>query len=219
MNTHEIMQIVKDREREKLFLISKANGKPLFNFRETKRENRIAWVMNGVLGKIPGNVIEIGCGFGDVTCVWSKVVERYDKRVICVDPFEKSFEKSIGEEYYKDYCEPYTKAKFRATTKDCKNIVLIEECSTSKVLKDLLAEYKPFSFSFLDGIQTKDVILNDLKLMQLMEVPVICVDDMNRLTDKSQVPLGVKEFIKDDNYVLMDFITQQEAYMVRNNLI
>ena len=80
-----------------------------------------------------------------------------------------------------------------------------------------LLKYKPIIFSFVDGLQYTDSVLYDLNMMDKLNCKVICVDDYNRLTNISQVPLAIEEFIKNNkNYDVVYQNDNKEIYLVRN---
>ena len=73
------------------------------------------------------------------------------------------------------------------------------------------------TISFVDGLQYTDNVLYDLNMMDKLNCKVICVDDYNRLTNISQVPLAIEEFIKNNkNYDVVYQNDNREIYLVRN---
>jgi hypothetical protein len=54
-------------------------------------------------------------------------------------------------------------------------------------------------------------------MMDKLNCKVICVDDYNRLTNISQVPLAIDEFMKyNKNYEVIYQNNNKEVYLVRN---
>ena len=69
----------------------------------------------------------------------------------------------------------------------------------------------------MNGLQYTDNVLYDLNMMDKLKCKVICVDDYNRLTNISQVPLAIEEFIKNNkNYDVVYQNDNKEIYLVRN---
>jgi hypothetical protein len=49
-----------------------------------------------------------------------------------------------------------------------------------------------------------------------LKIPIICVDDMNRSTGISQVPLAIPEFLKNNpKYELIYETWMRECYLVK----
>jgi len=50
--------------------------------------------------------------------------------------------------------------------------------------------------------------------MASCQVPVICVDDIHRLTAESQVPLALEVFLKESKYKLIETKKLIEGYLI-----
>lgn len=150
------------------------------------------------------NCIEIGAGIGETT----KEIAKNANKVLVIDPFEHN---SGADE---SYITPYPLETFLNNTKNFTNIILHKETSLHKSTKEKIFDFKPIFFAFVDGLQYKEIVLKELEMLSLMEVDTICVDDINRLTSISEVPLAVKEFLKTNKYELVN-IGVQEGYLIK----
>lgn len=145
-----------------------------------------------------GSIIEIGCGFGDTTVLLCEIAEQYGEKVIGIDPFDHN------PEVHKSYnVYPY---EFFVGRSDIAHWIqngtfhLIRKSSNDPTVLDDLKQYGPFSCAYIDGVQTLDFVLNDLKLMDKVEVMRIGVDDYNRVTEVCQVQQGVEQFARVHRY-------------------
>ena len=160
-----------------------------------------------------GNAVEIGGGEGINTLHLLQVAQIKETTVIVVDPFEQI--PGADESYFK----PYTLERFKATINAypdlSKNMLLIDLPSQHPDVKTDLQSWMPIGFMFIDGLQDKESVLSDLLLAQQLETEIICVDDYDRLTESSQVPLAVLEFLKVTMYKMVN-IGKREIYFIRN---
>lgn len=169
-----------------------------------------------ILLKYKGNIIEIGAGIGETTIKFLKLAKKYNVKVIVIDPHELGWD-NIPE----SYGHPYQYETFLKNVQDYKEYLIHYRVSSlENGLDSKLQQHSPFIFSFVDGLQYKDAVLSDLNLMKKVNVPVICVDDYTRLTEISQVPLAVEEFMKENtNYELLSENTPQrsKAFLIKKN--
>jgi hypothetical protein len=138
-----------------------------------------------------GNIIEIGAGHGESTKKLLQIAKNYNSKVIVIDPFEDGWDE-MPETYGKPY--PYEIFKSNVSNYE-KNIVLLKKSSLEENIYDDIVNHSPISFSFVDGLQYKEAVLSDLRLMRKLNCKVICVDDYTRNTNESQVPLAIDEFL------------------------
>lgn len=173
-------------------------------------EERISEIARFVLYKIPGNIIEIGLGYGQITLPLLKVAQTFNQKVIGIDPFEKAIGKVS-----KEYIEPYPFEKFEKAVAPFDNFILYKEFSDDPTLYSKMINQLPYSFAFVDGLQFIDNVISDLNLMYRLDVKVICVDDMNRNTSWSQVPKAIELFRKDNKqYNLFYPKETKECYLI-----
>jgi len=173
--------------------------------------DRLTHVFNNLLSIEDGYCIEIGAGYGETTVKLLNSVKNF--KVIVVDPFEDGWD-NMPESYGK----PYPFFLFQNATKQFSDkIILIKKSSDDVTVIDDLSQYSPIIFSFVDGLQFVDNVLHDLNMMDKLNCKVICVDDYNRLTNISQVPLAIEQFIKNNkNYDMIYQNNNKEVYLVRN---
>ena len=138
-----------------------------------------------------GNIIEIGAGHGESTKKLLQTSQKYNSKVIVIDPFEDGWD-----EMPDTYGKPYPYEIFKANVLHYKeNMVLVKKSSLEEGVYDDIINHLPISFSFVDGLQYKEAVLSDLRLMRKLNCKVICVDDYTRNTNESQVPLAIDEFL------------------------
>lgn len=183
----------------------------LKNGEDLPHNDRLTKVFNNLLNIEDGYCIEIGAGYGETTIKLLNSVKNY--KVIVVDPFEDGWD-NMPESYGK----PYPFFLFQNATKQFSDkVILIKKSSDDLSVIDELLKYDPIIFSFVDGLQYMDNVLYDLNMMDKLNCKVICVDDYNRLTNISQVPLAIEEFIKNNkNYDVVYQNNNKEIYLVRN---
>ncbi len=172
------------------------------------RMERFDYLLDYILQLDMGNLIEVGCGSGMTTKIMLAAAKKYERKVIAIDPFESD---STMPEGYGGY--PFS--VFADNTVGYRDqLVLCRHRSLSSYSLDAINANGPIAFAFLDGLQYRTNVLNELRLCAVKNVAVICVDDINRLTDVSQVPLAVRDFMKEcDKYEFVgnDLI---EGYLV-----
>lgn len=183
----------------------------LKNGEDLPHNDRLTKVFNNLLNIEDGYCIEIGAGYGETTIKLLNSVKNY--KVIVVDPFEDGWD-NMPESYGK----PYPFFLFQNATKQFSDkVILIKKSSDDSSVINELLNYNPIIFSFVDGLQYIDNVLYDLNMMDKLNCKVICVDDYNRLTNISQVPLAIEEFIKNNkNYDVVYQNNNKEIYLVRN---
>jgi hypothetical protein len=179
--------------------------------KQLPHNDRLTQVFNNLLNIEDGYCVEIGAGYGETTVKLLNSVKNY--KIIVVDPFEDGWG-SMPESYGK----PYPFFLFQNAIKQFSDkVILIKKSSDDSSVIDELLKYKPIIFSFVDGLQYTDNVLYDLNMMDKLNCKVICVDDYNRLTNISQVPLAIEEFIKNNkNYDVVYQNDNKEIYLVRN---
>lgn len=156
-----------------------------------------------------GHIVEIGGGEGINTLRFLEASQCMVKGVIVVDPFEQI--PGADESYFK----PYSYEDFREATKQYKkSLKVIRLPSQHPEVYLKLKELLPIGFMFIDGLQDRLSVLSDLRLAEALDVEIICVDDYDRLTESSQVPRAVSDFMETTKYKFID-IGKREAYFIK----
>lgn len=159
-----------------------------------------------------GSIVEIGGGEGINTLRFLRVLEQRDcisEVVFVVDPFQQI--PGADESYFM----PYTLERFKQTVaKYLDEMIIIDLPSQDPQVRDFLSTVGLIGFMFIDGLQDQASVLSDLRMAESLGVSIICVDDYNRLTASSQVPLAVAEFTPYTKYKFIDIGTR-EAYFIK----
>lgn len=160
-----------------------------------------------------GNIIEIGGGEGINTIRFLKTARERKETVVVVDPFQQI--DGADESYF----IPYTIDKFlnnisRKSQYLADHLHLIQRPSQDPDAWLEMGTFAPIGFMFIDGLQDKESVLSDLRIAELLEAQIICIDDYDRLTDTSQVPLAVADFLNSTKYKFID-IGKREAYFIK----
>jgi len=149
----------------------------------------IEWIEKA--SKLNGDFAEIGLGVGETTI---KLL-GYNKTVLGVDPFED------GWDYMpKSYGQPYRFEDFSKRVEPYNNFKLLKNNSLSYEAEQFLSV--PLALAFVDGLQYKGAVLSDLRIVSHAEI--IIVDDFNRSSHISQVPLAIEEYLKTNKRTLID---------------
>ncbi|MGD1808728.1 class I SAM-dependent methyltransferase [Dapis sp. BLCC M126] len=138
-----------------------------FNQGSLHQHQRIARVAEYCVQIWPGDLIEIGCFIGETTKLLAEVAQKYNRRLMAVDPWELGTQNCRGGEYeaFLKNIEPY-KANVdivRLSSLDQKAISLIKN--------------RELCFAFVDGLHTYDACLSDIKTVDHCQ-GVIAVDDL-----------------------------------------
>lgn len=131
-----------------------------------------------------GDIVEIGAGYGETTIYFLAIAEKYNRKVIVIDPFE------LG---WSDMPPTYRYAYdvFEGKTSKYKDRLILHKrnslCKSSEAICS-----GTLAFAFIDGLQLKGSLLNDIRITN--HAAIICLDDMDRETDESQVRSTLNEF-------------------------
>tara|TARA_A100001515_G_scaffold74020_1_gene58851 strand:- start:3967 stop:4533 length:567 start_codon:yes stop_codon:yes gene_type:complete len=160
------------------------------------RENMDISFLSDVL-KTKGVALEIGGGEGNNTRVFCQL--PIFTGVVVVDPFELCWEDGDIDE---GYVKPYPYKKWAMTVLPflkSKRLVHIPKRSDDPTLVNNLINATPIVFAFLDGLQTEENLLHELRLMETLGVEVICLDDWGRVSDVCQVESAANKFLSESN--------------------
>lgn len=138
-----------------------------------------------------GDLAEIGAGEGNTTLILLSLAEKYGKKVLVVDPFEQGWH-----EMPESYGKGYPKSTFDNTVDGKEEFLSLCKHNSLSAEAETFLDV-PLCFVFVDGLQYKGAVLNDLK--NVSHAKVIVVDDINRTGEISQVPLAVGEFVGQSN--------------------
>ena len=130
-----------------------------------------------------GDIVEIGAGYGEHTLEFLQLAEKYNRDVVVIDPFNND----MPETYRYDFSIFWDKVKEYSI-----NLIVHKKTSLCKTSEEICK--REIAFAYVDGLQFKGAVLNDLRIVS--HASIICVDDMDRETEESQVPSAVYDFIK-----------------------
>lgn len=146
-------------------------------------------------------IVEIGAGTGETTIELCKIAKEKKAIVYVIDPFDNEMPPSYV----------YNYAQFLDKVKDYKeNYILLKNTSLSKVAEGLL-EGMNIGFVFIDGLQYRGAILNDLRITE--HAKIVCLDDFNRESPTSEVPSTLNMYIKTSTKQLI--IKERWAYLIK----
>lgn len=187
-------------------------------FESVKKENFILEICEIFIKEYGGNILEIGAGEGFSTFNFLRICDNFNKnsKVIVVDPFESGWN-----EMPPTYGTPYPFKQFESRVEPLKDYLeLIKKSSQDQSVYEDLKNSLPITFSFVDGLQYKDAVINDLELMHKLNCKLICVDDFTRLNECSQVPLAVEYFLNQYDYTFYtdEQTIRSKGYLIKNNL-
>lgn len=177
------------------------------------RMERFGAMLDYLLINHSGNICEVGAGAGLTTRIMLHAAKTHSRKVLVIDPFEDEWN-SMPDGYGK----PYPFSVFADNTIGYRDqLVLCRNNSLSSYAHDALMAITPIAFSFLDGLQYHANVLKELHIMSSFGVEVICIDDINRETNISQVPSAVSEFLGDPDckYKLVQTHPLIEGYLIR----
>ena len=152
-------------------------------------------LLSAILQNENGNVIEIGAGEGFNTRALCSL--EFVEKVIVIDPFENCWD---DPDIDNSYTRPYPLQNWINTIGEFgKKVILVQKRSDDSDVFGILNKISNFIFCFVDGIQRKENIINDLLLCDSLKVKTICLDDWSRVSDISQVKEGTMEFLKNNS--------------------
>lgn len=154
-----------------------------------------------------GDIVEIGGGHGVTTKVLLGISAQENREVHVIDPFEKGW----------DYIPPdyrYEKKVFDATVAGFGNLHVHEFNSQDFEAWKVVIRIPDIAFAYVDGLQFYGAVRNDLMLVQ--KAQIICVDDADRHSGRSQVLQAVYSIYHPDQVRVVDrwaFISKDLAFI------
>ncbi|NEO52692.1 MAG: hypothetical protein F6K54_06135 [Okeania sp. SIO3B5] len=138
-----------------------------FNRGSFHQRQRITRVAEYCVETWTGDLIEIGCFKGETTKLLAEVAQKYNRRLIAVDPWEIGTQNCQGGEYetFLKNIEPYKS-----------NVDIVRLSSLDKKAIELIKN-RELCFAFVDGLYTYDACLSDIKTVDHCQ-GVIAVDDL-----------------------------------------
>lgn len=176
------------------------------------RMERFKILLDEILPDTPGNLLEIGAGNGLTTKILLQAAEKFNRKVLVIDPFE-----SAWDEIPKSYGEPYPFNTFYTNVRQWDHrLIICRHKSLAKESMTALEKTSPFAFAFVDGLQFHNVVYNELKIISALKVPLICVDDFHRMNTNCQVPTAVAAFLGNyHDYKQIETRQLIEGYLCR----
>lgn len=151
-----------------------------------------------------GVIVEIGAGTGETTIELLKIAKEKGTKVIVIDPFDNNCPESYR----------YSLELFNQKVDSYKEwLTFLRINSLSSEAEVFLSGLK-IDFSFIDGLQFKGAVLNDLRICS--HAKVICLDDYDRESDVSQVPEAVNEFAEELVIDTVEFSTPLKQLIIKS---
>jgi len=132
---------------------------------------RLSLVAEYCASNYPGDLVEIGCLFGEATAIFAKVAKRHNRRVIAVDPWHYSDGDAYydpDEDHYKRFCDAIT---------EWRDIVDIVRMSSLDPQAIEIIKNRPLCFAYQDGLHTYEGVISDLCTLSHC-TGIIAVDDV-----------------------------------------
>src|SRR3990167_3053302 len=133
----------------------------------------------------PGDIVEIGAGYGENTIKFLTLAEKYDRQVIVIDPFETGWHQMPR----------YSYDLFCKITDEFKSKLVVHKLNSLSEEAEIICRNTNIAFAYIDGLQYKGAVLSDLRIVS--HAVCICVDNMDRVTGESHVPATVKQFVAE----------------------
>lgn len=129
------------------------------------REERIRALVPELMRYTEGNLLEIGAGGGSGTVPMLEAAKCSGNKLLVVDAWD---------------CE-YTYDQFRNSVDVTDtSLTVCKHRSESVEGRAAIKAMGPYSFAFVDGCQTTEAVLGDVKAVVEAGAQVICVDDYKR---------------------------------------
>jgi cephalosporin hydroxylase len=121
----------------------------------------------------PGDLVEIGCLFGEATVIFAEVARRHGRRVICIDPWEAP--PPYGDE------EPYD--VWRRVTEPYRDIIDGRRDSSLTIQSMNCVMGRQLCFAYLDGDHSYEAVKFDIRTVAHCN-GIIAVDDVTIYDEK-----------------------------------
>jgi len=134
-------------------------------------QRRIRWLKVAQLAVEtgPGDFAEIGAMEGDTTVPLCEIAEKYDRRVLVVDPWTTGTQNCQGHEY-----ETFVRRTQKWQVSGVLHVIRKPSQSELAIIR-LLGS--PWAFALVDGLHQYRSVVQDA--MSVRYARVICFDDMN----------------------------------------
>jgi len=135
------------------------------------KQRRVRWTLAAVAAVEagPGDIVEIGALKGESTVPFCRIAERYERRVLVVDPWEPGTQNCRGPEY----------GTFMKQTEVWQTAGVLEVLRLPSQDAEAIAvlQARAWAFALVDGLHDETACLSDIRAVQ--RARVICVDDLN----------------------------------------
>ncbi|GGA21617.1 class I SAM-dependent methyltransferase [Okeania sp. KiyG1] len=164
------------------------------------QRKRIAQVAEYCIKGWSGDLIEIGCFRGETSKLLAEVAQKYDRRLIALDPWELGTQNCKGGEYetFLKNIEPY---------KDVVDIIRLSSLDEKAIA---LVKNRELCFAFVDGLHTYDACLKDIETVAHCQ-GIIAVDDLLWCADVERAFQKGAEIIQRSK---LNFPLCREGYLV-----
>ena len=128
-----------------------------------------------MLEMYPGNIVEIGAGYGESTKIFLEMADRFDRRVLVIDPWECHDGVVQHDQFEKDY--PYTYERFRANVGEHPRLDVCRFASDRAEAFFALENFGVIAFAMVDGLMDYISVRSDLTWMDDVGSEIILADD------------------------------------------
>lgn len=135
------------------------------------QRERIKEICEITLNNYSGDILEIGCHIGTTTVILCKIAQAYNRRVICIDPWDG---KQQGNQKVYD--------EFMINTSMFSDVLDLKRVSSQHEDAIELISTRDICFSFVDGLHTSEACGVDIDSCS-KNTGVMCVDDIGWIGD------------------------------------
>jgi len=168
----------------------------------TFQRERLEKIVEYCCNNFEGDLIEIGAFIGLTTAVLGKVCQKYNRKLIVVDPWEKGTQACDGWEY----------DQFIKNTESIKDVLIIYRASSIEKNTIEFIKNQTLCFAFVDGLHTPVGVTTDIESVKHCK-GIVAVDDIRPwLNDK--LTLSFIEHCKKNKYNFILSKNFRESYII-----
>lgn len=139
------------------------------------QRNRLREIAELALQNYEGDILEIGCHIGLTTVIFAELAEKYNRKVVTVDPWNGIQEGS--ESVYQCFVE---------NTKGYEHLINVNRCESQSTAGARVIQEGKFAFCWIDGLHTPWACKQDIETCAT-QTGILAVDDLRWLPTLEEV--------------------------------